>query len=180
MNDLQIYNLVLSFRKAIERARDAGEFQEDIAFGHFPRRCCGDTSYLLAEFLNRHGAESIWVSMEKDGSHAWLVVKDYRVKRPTSTSYNWPEEMRETLKSYGVEEPEKTLDTSHYTETDLENGLIIDITADQFPDYDISVYVGMVDSFHKQFGFKQAHDYNGLNDLNGRLERLYSVIDRYL
>ena len=118
--------------------------------------------------------------MEKDGSHAWLVVKDYRVKRPTSTSYNWPEKMWEILKSYGIEEPEKAIDTTHYTETDLENGLIIDITADQFPDYDISVYAGMVDSFHKQFGFKQAHDYNGLNDLNGRLERLYSVIDRYL
>lgn len=180
MNDIQVYNLALSFRRAIERACAVDEFQKDITFCHFPQGCCGDTCYLLAEFFHRLGIETIWVSMEKDGSHAWLVVNDYRVKRPISTSYNWPEEMWETLKSYGMEEPEKTLETSHYTETDLENGLIIDITADQFPDYDISVYVGMMDSFHKQFDFKQAHDYGGLNDLNGRLERLYSVIDRYL
>ena len=178
MNDGKIYDLALCFRLAIESARDAGEFQKDITFYHFPRGCCGDASYLLAEFLHRHGVETIWVSMEKNGSHAWLVVKDKRVKQPRPTTYSWPKEMWETLRSYGMKYPEKSIDTTHYEKSDLENGLIIDITADQYPDYDIPVYVDLIDPFHEHYNFIQAHDYCGLNDLDRRLEKLYRTIEK--
>ena len=60
----------------------------------------------------------------------------------------------------------------------LHNGPIIDITADQFADYDILVYVGYQDSFHQSFDFIEAYDYDGLND--GRLYSLYRTIKEYL
>lgn len=178
MTEKQIFNLAKTFRIAIERARNEGEFQNDISFHHFPKGCCGDTSDLLAEYLHRNGVETIWVSMERDGSHAWLVVKDLRVKEPTPTSFNWPEHLWDTLKGYGVENPEKTIDTTRYEETDLENGLLIDITSDQFPEYSIPVYVGIQDDFHRQFRFIQAHDYEGLG--TPRLDNIYRKIMKYL
>ena len=67
---------------------------------------------------------------------------------------------------------------STYNETDLSNGLIIDITADQFEDFDEPVYVGGLDYFHNSFVFVQAHDYEGLE--NGRLYHLYMTIKSYL
>ena len=42
------------------------------------------------------------------------------------------------------------------------------------------IYIGDMDSFHQAFRFIEAHDYVGLNDLNGRLERLYGTIKKYL
>lgn len=178
MTDTEIYNLALVFRTAIESARDAGKLKNDISFHHFPRGCCGDACYLLAEFLYRHRIETIWTSMERDGSHAWLVLKDWRIKEPTPSSYTWPEEMWSTLKKYGVENPEKTIVTTHYEDDDLKNGLIIDITADQFPDYDIPVYVGTMDSFHRKYDFIQAHDFRGMG--TGRLEGLYRKIEKWI
>jgi hypothetical protein len=83
-----------------------------------------------------------------------------------------------TLKNYGVENPEKTVDTTHYEEDDLYNGLIIDITADQFLDYDIPVYVGTMDSFHSEYGFIQAHEFRGMG--TERLEKLYRKIEKWI
>ena len=178
MTDKQIYSLASTFRSAIESARDAGDFKDDFSFYHFPRACCGDASYLLAEYLYRCGIETIWTSMERNGSHAWLVVKDKRVKEPTPKSFSWPEELRVVIAGYGVEEPEKEIDVTHYEEDDLKDGLIIDITADQFPDYDIPVYVGTMDSFHKKYEFIQAHDFRGMG--TARLESLYSKIEKWI
>lgn len=179
MTDRDINDIAIRFRSAIERARDAGEFQNDISFDRFPWACCGDTSYLLAEYLRSLGIETIWYStMRGDGSHAWLVVKDDRVKEPTPSSFSWPEELRAVMASYGAENTDQPVDTTHYVKNDLKDGLMIDITADQFSDYDLPVYVGVMDDFHREFEFTEACDYTGLH--NGRLRRLYEVILRYL
>ena len=66
----------------------------------------------------------------------------------------------------------------NYKQTDLTNGLIIDITGDQFEDYDIPVYVGKIDNFHRSFKLVAAHDYEGMN--GGRLFGLYQKIKEYL
>lgn len=181
MNHNQILRDTTQFRSAVEAARDAGEFSSDITFNHFPRGCCGDTSYLLAEYLRHHGYETIWVSTERgDWSHAWLVLKDGRVKAPTPRTFEWPEELQTIVKGYGVAEPEKAIGVTRYEAEDIENGLIIDITSDQFDDWNNPVYVGYMNPFHQSFDFVQAHDYDGLNDLDGRLRRMYWTIQGYL
>lgn len=38
-------------------------------------------------------------------------------------------------------------------EHDLNNGLIIDITSDQFDDCENPVYIGQMDDFHQTFDF---------------------------
>ena len=181
MTEHQIEKLAVKFRSAIVAARDAGEFSSDITFHHFPRGCCGDTSYLLAEFLKNHGYETIWVSTERgDWSHAWLVLKDGRVKEPTPRSFEWPEEIKVVIEGYGAFEPEKIVDITRYEAEDIENGLIIDITSDQFDDWDYPVYVGFMNPFYRTFNFNQAHDYDGLNDIGGRLSRLYRIVLRHI
>ena len=178
MTDNQIRELAVKFRAAIEIAKNEGMFSSDIIFHHFPRGCCGDTCYLLAEYLKENGFETIWVSTERDDwSHAWLVLKDHRTHAPTTRSFEWPEGLYAVVKEYGVIEPEKPFDVTRYKAEDIEDGLIIDITSDQFDDWNEPVYVGTMDYFHKSFEFVQAHDYDGLSDLNGRLSRLYRIIN---
>ena len=129
--------------------------------------------------LREREIETIWYSTRRgEWTHAWLVVKDARVKKPTPKSFSWPEELHEVLAGYGVQTPEKEVDITRYEEDDLHKGLIIDITADQFDDFDIPIYVGYQDSFHQSFDFAEAHDYDGLND--GRLYSLYRTIKGYL
>lgn len=70
------------------------------------------------------------------------------------------------------------IDITRYEETDLENGLIIDITGDQFDDFDEPVFIGMADTFHRTFHFNQAHDYTELGD--HRLHYLYRIVEEYL
>ena len=175
MTDIRIEQLVRGFRAAIEVAHNRGFFSNDICFKVFPKGCCGDTSYLLAEFLLRKGVETIWFSAQRGGwGHAWLVIKDTRVTKPTPQMFSWPENIREVVAKYGVEHPEQVIDVTRYGFDNLRNGLIVDITGDQFEDYNSSVYVGYLDLFHQSFDFIQAHDYNGLNDR--RLCFLYQVI----
>ena len=179
MIDQRIRRLAIKFRKAIDAAQSDRRFERDICFKGFPSGCCGDTSELLAEYLRRYGVKTIWCSMQRDDySHAWLVVKDERVKTPTHETYTYPIEISSVLASYGAEHPEDEIDITGYKEADLCDGLIIDITADQFDDYDNSVYVGFQDSFHLTFDFRQAHDYDRLCGV--RLRNLYSVIEEYL
>lgn len=171
--------LAKSFRKGIEQAQSLGEFQKDIYFYGFPARCCGDASYLLAEYFHQKGIESIWVSNERgDWSHAWLVIKDDRVKTPILKRFTWPKELQEIVKGYGADEPEKEHIITGYTYDDIKDGLIVDITGDQFNDYDKSVYVGKSDTFHDSFDFIQANDYEGLN--GRRLSMLYEKIVRQM
>ena len=179
MKDQQIEILAEKYRMAIEAAHRDGVFASDICFNHFPRGCCGDTCYLLAEYLRRENIATIWYSAQrKDWSHAWLVVKDKRVKDPTPRFFSWPEEIQTIIAGYGVEHPEEEVDITKYEAEDLIDGLIIDITADQFDDYNIPVYVGPIDTFHQTFDLIQAHDYVGLN--NERLCSLFRIIAEYL
>lgn len=179
MTEYEIRGHAIKYRLAVEAALKDGKFDKDIVFQRFPHGCCGDTCYLLAEYLTQFGIETIWYSAERDDwSHAWLVVKDDMVKEPTNCVNVFPEEIWSTLASYGVEHPEKPIDNTRYEEINLKDGLIIDITADQFADYDIPVYVGKIDSFHREFDFIQAHDYESLG--SARLYRLYKTIKLYL
>ena len=178
--DYRVGELVKTYRKAIDKAKDEGEFIGDCSFCHFPRGCCGDASYLLAEYLKKNGIETIWVSNSNDEtSHAWLVIKDDRVTGPSREENSLPEEIKPIIERYGGQFPSQQDKAKYYQYRDIRNGLIIDITVDQFASWD-DIYIGDMDSFHQAFRFIEAHDYVGLNDLNGRLERLYGTIKKYL
>lgn len=181
MTDYQIKKLAIKYRNAIESARDDGSFTLSNSFNHFPCGCCGNASSLLAEYLLTNGIETIWYSATRDDddwSHAWLIVKDNRIKEPTPNTFYWPENIRNTIKKYGINHPEQGVDLTNYRYEDLEEGLIIDITGDQFDDYSVPVYVGQMDPFHKSFDFVQAFKYCTLGDK--QLNNLYQIIERYL
>lgn len=93
-----MYELVTEFRKAIIKAKEDGCFSEDVLFNRFPRACCGDTCYLLAEYLRVNGVETIYVCGEdKDQSHAWLVVNNEMINKPTKQFYEYPNEIKSVL-----------------------------------------------------------------------------------
>ena len=170
-----LYELASQFRKAIESAHAKGHFTHDNRFDDFPVGCCGDTCYLLAEYLSRFGIETVWYSADRNGwSHAWLVVKDARVKKPAQRFLEAPDNIRDILNMYSGGQYKDSVDITRYERSDLQYGLIIDITGDQFEEYDFPVYVGSMDYFHKSFEFNQAYDYKGLNDR--RLLSLYKTI----
>ena len=191
----KIEQLVKKFRKAIEAAKCANEFNNDDIFNRFPRRCCGITSELLAEYLIKNGVETIVVSSyrvesENYESHAWLVIKDDKIKKPTQKRLSLPDDLREIMIGYGAQENEAINDDMRYEENDICDGVIIDITADQFVNYDKSVYVGEMDAFHKLFKFDYAHDFksfeikeiSSLSEVqeDNTLENLYKIIEKYL
>lgn len=173
MNDTVIVGLAKRFRSYIETARETGLFSKD-TFNYFPKGCCGDSSCLLAEFLRSKGIDSIYVWSEDNTgqTHAWLVVKDDRVTVPVPQFLEIPDEIRTVLNSYSNEAYATPVDISHYEEYDVENGLIIDITADQFGE--VPVYVDYIGGFHRRFEFQAAHDFEGLGD--SRLIDLYKKI----
>lgn len=181
MNNSSLKTVAGKFRKAIEAAYAAGEFLNDFSFNDFPNGCCGDTSYLLAEYLRQYGVKTIWVSIEReDWTHAWLVVNDDKVSKPKlrDIKAEIPDDILQLLNSYGSNIGEQD-EEDVYTYDDIKNGTIVDITSDQFDDYkNISVYVGQADEFHKSFEFREAIDSPELQD--PRLERLYSAIMRYI
>ena len=80
-----------------------------------------------------------------------------------------PDELRI---AYGEEKPNGPIDISKCEGSDLSNGILIDITADQFGQ--APLYVGPMDPFHQKFTFNFAHDYNGFG--NDRLSHLYDLI----
>ena len=47
----EIEQFATQFRRAIDLALEAGEFDNDSIYRRFPRACCGDTSDLLAQYL---------------------------------------------------------------------------------------------------------------------------------
>ena len=122
--------MAVLFRKAIEKLRDEGVFNDDFSFHHFPCGCCGDASDLLGQFLLDQGIETWYVCgtyienfVDVCGesnlqSHAWLTTDNPDTR---------------------------------------EDFFIIDITGDQFNknlEYNCRnepVYVGRMDSFHKLF-----------------------------
>lgn len=173
-----MYELVMKFRKAIIEAKDDNCFIDDNIFNDFPRGCCGDTCYLLAEYLQASGIETIYVCGEdKDQSHAWLVVNNEMIKEPTKQFYEYPNEIKNVLANYGCTEYEGPIDITCYKADDVAKGLIIDITADQFGEDEVIInYMG---NFHSNFDFKFAHEQNGLGN-NYRLKWLYNIIMRYI
>ena len=176
MNDQNIYNLACVFKSAIIAARDDGLFNGDDSFCHFPRGCCGDTCYLLASFLKEYGIETLYVWGDRGfQSHAWLVVNDDRVGKPTRRPIEIEDEYAELLGQYGGE-IDRVIEDTRYKARDLTNGLIIDITADQFGE--IPVYVGARNIFYRKFTFRDAHICGGVN--NKRLSNLYRNISQFL
>ena len=166
-------NLARSFRSKVDSALHEGLFSNDIVFNHFPRACCGDTCYLLAEFLKQHGIQTIYVCGTRlNQSHAWLVVKDESIHLPVPQYYVMPDELKEIIKQYSGEIPKEPLVVLKYELSDLADGILIDVTADQFGEE--PVYVGPMDRFHRKFDYDFAHDYNGFG--TKRLSCLYSII----
>lgn len=177
LTDTQIYQLACRFKRAIEEARDSGCFSKDLVFGDFPHACCGDTCCLFAEYLRNKGVQTIYVWGDcGDQSHAWLVIKDHRICEPKKRSYAVPDDMREILSIYNGKPMDSVIDITRYEEDDLIDGLIVDITADQFGE--IPIYVGKTDDFHRHFLFENATDYCNLGDM--RLNELYSTILRFM
>ena len=48
----EIKQFATQFRRAIDLALEAGEFDNDSIYRRFPRACCGDTSDLLAQYFS--------------------------------------------------------------------------------------------------------------------------------
>ena len=176
MTDPNIYELACVFKSAIIAARDDGLFNGDDSFCHFPRGCCGDTCYLLASFLNDYGVETLYVWGDRGfQSHAWLVVNDDRVRKPIRRPIEIEDEYAELLCQYGGG-IDRAIEDARYKARDLTNGLIIDITADQFGE--TPVYVGARNTFYRKFTFRDAHICDGV--CNNRLSQLYRNISQYL
>lgn len=176
MTDNRIRSLVNSFRKKIDRAQSKDLFV-DTMLEEFPIQCCGVTSRLLAEFLLDNGIETLWISAEEfgtDETHAWLVVKDDRIDSPRSCFNDVPNNIIGLLGTYGGGSSESIREATCYEEQNIENGLIIDITGDQFNE--APVYVGYMDNFHKRFDFVAAYEHEGLP--NEEYAELYEIIIR--
>lgn len=76
-----IEQLATQFRKAIDLALEAGEFDDDSIYCRFPCACCGDTSDMLAQYLldknikTDYVCGTYWGNADGNGqSHAWLMV----------------------------------------------------------------------------------------------------------
>ena len=176
MNDIQIYKTAKLFRKAIESARDEGRFSGD-DFDDFPKRCCGDTCYLLGEFLHAKGQKSIYVCGEDytGQTHAWLVINDERIYEPVTVYNVLSPEATKALELYGNSNT-TCIKKSEYDEKDLSDGLIVDITGNQFDG--IPVYVDYICDFYKRYAFQFANDFTEMK--SRRLRKIYKIILQYI
>ena len=185
MNKLIV--LVSAFRNAIDQAKKSGNLDSDFLFCKFPHGCCRDTSYLLAEYLLKNDINTILYSADRDGyTHAWLVVKDQRVLEPIMHNVTVPDNINELINLYSGNAIENnTNDVNYrYEKKCFEESIIIDITGDQFDDYDESVYVGCFDRFRDGFAFLEATDFEGMCTLNEecqkRMYKIYETIMQYM
>jgi len=193
--------LVQRFRNAMDCANKAGGFSGIACFNNFPRGSCGDTCYLLAEFLLEHDIYSEYVEgMKYPQSHAWLVIankKDLDRKRNTKSSSVYDDEFDGSSNGYEfiINAIEKgSISNLEYISPDYSSELIgrtiIDITGDQFyndPEflyYNKPVYVGEMDEFHSLFEIRNVHECNGLEGVGAfnsyRLRSLYKIIKKYI
>ena len=169
--------LIIKFRDAIDRVCAEGLLDNDIVFRSFPRGCCGDTCYLLAEYLRTKGIKTVYVCGDyQRQSHAWLVLKDNRVKEPIQRWITLPDDIVDVFNSYSANAYNGSIDVTHYEESDLIKGTIIDITGDQFGESPI--YFGSRDNFHREFEFDMEYDLERLCD--DRLCHIYQLILRYI
>ncbi len=164
MTDNEIRQKALEFRGFIESAQNASLFHGD-TLDNFPYGCCGEASDLLAQYLKKYGVDTIYVhyhDCEDSGGHSWLVVKDQRVATPTKHIPGYQGEVLKLIKQYGGINTNEPINHYQYCEEDISEGLIIDITADQF--FDFPVYVGYYGDGYKRFEFRFAEDCEGLKD----------------
>lgn len=103
---------------------------------------------------------------------------DYHATSPKNIQdIRWGKEIFANMRGK-IDDEKIYYDIQNYEEANLTNGLIIDITADQFGE--APIYVGQIDCFHKKFDFDFAHDYQGINSetccSDFRLLNLYSII----
>lgn len=82
-NICYIEKLSLSFRNAIEKALQNGDFVDNLVYSRFPHGCCGMTSDLLAFFFESHNIKAKYVcGITSRGetlisqSHAWLLIDE--------------------------------------------------------------------------------------------------------
>ena len=178
MTDKDIYVLAKKFRRAIENARDNHMFKNDLTFDDFPNWCCRDASLLLAEYLRHYDINTIyvWGTDDTGQTHGWLVLKDERVNGPTVHNVNLPNSIIDILKGYSNNRFDAPIENIYYDEEDILEGMIIDITAEQFDD--VPIYMGYMDEVHARFSFESANDYHRLGDY--RLNELYRIIISYL
>ena len=100
------------------------------------------------------------------------MLKDKRVKEPQKHCIEISSDIILMLEKYGLDQIDRKIELCNYVATDVIQGVIIDITADQFGE--ASVYVGYMGDFYKQFVFVNAHKHEGLG--NARLETLYNTV----
>lgn len=197
----RIMRLVSEFRNAMNCANDAGIFNHVLGFEHFPLGSCGETCYLLAQYLLEHDIFTEYVCGRKwPQSHAWLVVADKEAlknKRIIAHKDKIARQYEESTNEYGhilqiVTNP-GIVDIEYSIpdyKTELEGRTIIDITGDQFSNcqeflnYNIQVYVGPMDTMHSLFEIDNIHECNGLDGVGPfnlhRLYFLYREIKKYL
>ncbi len=147
-----IKKLAEQFRKAMDIAKDLGDFNNNSTLCRFPCGCCTVASGLLAQFLLENDIRTYefygtYRDENEIQSHEWLLTKD---------------------------------------------DIIIDITGDQFKynpiflNYDATVYVGIMDDFHRLFKIEQDNFYEnmGLASFNvtvrQSLSMLYNKIISYV
>jgi len=196
-----VYQLAKKFRDAMERAKEAGVFNRTISFDDFPNGSCGDTCYLLSEFLLKHGIYTEYVWGEANSwSHAWLAVADkidLDRKRSEHNISTYHEEFDENSNVYEIILNAIQSNTTKKFEyippdyfSELMGRTIIDITGDQFHDkssflyYDKPVHVGEMDEFHCLFEIRDIHECAGLEGVGSfnieRLSSLYQKIEKYI
>ena len=101
MNNTDLYSIVSSYRRAIERARDDRKFERKDVLNSFPNGCCEYASILLSEYLLRLGYDcsiahgTYYYSIEEDGKeygtsrdHEWIVMGDETIIDITCDQFN--------------------------------------------------------------------------------------------
>lgn len=129
-----IFELANKFRNAIEIARDKGCFRHDISFHKFPLGCCGDASDLLAQYLTKHGIDTLNVcgNYYYDDpnigaqSHAWLEYKDIIIDITGDQFKHYPEFLNYNIPVY-VGERDKMHELFEVSSMDIHKaGIYID------------------------------------------------------
>ena len=92
----KIIRYAVLFRHAIEKALEAGAFNNDKQFSGFPSGCCGEASDLLAQYLLNKWFEIRYVcgtyrgnTVDDRQSHAWLIVDDNTIVDITGDQFKW-------------------------------------------------------------------------------------------
>ena len=142
--DRKIEELAYQFRRAMEKAYHNGEFRNEVRLKRFPVGSCGVTCDYLGVYLYDNGFPTYQISASNEkGTHAWLVLDDGRIdheaKEKLIKREELPLEIQDVFKQYGGDCFD-AVPTPRLSEKAFQNGLIIDITGDQFGW--VPVYVG--------------------------------------